>query len=146
MHSLNSHGDADDPQIGRSYDIDNLTADRICDRARALRRAVGTLTGYTVGEDTTAADAGISLVDDVAAVIASGEDKVWSETVVRRLAELRPGLYAGWTPGQLADALKPYGINTRQVWGQDDDGKGANRRGIVREDVLEAARKTSGTP
>ncbi|TDC96020.1 FtsK/SpoIIIE domain-containing protein [Actinomadura sp. 7K507] len=139
-------GDADDPQTGRSYYIDNLTAEHICERARTLRKAAGTLTGYAAGEDSTTADAGISLLDDVAAVIASDEDKIWSETVVKRLAELRPGLYSGWTPGQLTDALKPYGVTTRQVWGQDDDGKGANRRGIVREDVQEAARKATGTP
>lgn len=139
-------GDADEPQIARSYYVDNPTADRICERARALRKAAGTLTGYAAGEDTATPDAGVSLVDDVAAVVAPDEEKIWSETIVQRLAELRPGLYAGWTPGQLADALKPYGVATRQVWGQDEDGKGANRRGILREDIQEAARKAGAKP
>ena len=138
-------GETEDPQITRSYYIDGPTADAIAARARAVRRAKGTLSGYAAGEDAMPADAGVSLIDDVAAVIGPDEDKIWSETVIKRLAELRPGLYAGWTPGQLADALKPYGVGTRQVWGQDEHGKGANRRGILRDDI-EAARNASAKP
>jgi S-DNA-T family DNA segregation ATPase FtsK/SpoIIIE len=140
-------GEADDPQIGRGYYLDGPTADRVAARARAARKAAGTLTGYAAGEDATpAAGADVSLLADVAAVIAAGEDKVWSETITARLAELRPGLYNGWTPSQLADALKPYGIATGQVWGQDETGKGANRRGITRQhitDALDATRRTA---
>ena len=136
-------GEADEPQITRSYYIDGPTADRIADRARALRKAAGTLTGYAAGEDTTpATDSGASLLSDIAAVLRPGEDKVWSETITTRLAELRPGLYAGWTPTQLADALKPYGITTTQVWGQDETGKSANRRGIIAQHVMAALDNT----
>jgi S-DNA-T family DNA segregation ATPase FtsK/SpoIIIE len=139
-------GEADDPQIGRGYYLDGPTADRIAARARAARKAAGTLTGYAAGEDATpAAGADVSLLADVAAVIADGEDKVWSETITARLAELRPGLYNGWTPSQLADALKPYGITTGQVWGQDETGKGANRRGITRQHITEALDATRRT-
>ena len=138
-------GEADDPQITRSFYIDGPTGERIAERARALRKAAGRLAGYAAGEDITPTDAEISVLDDVAAVIGADEDKIWSEKVIARLAELRPALYAGWTPAQLADALKPYGITTRQVWGQEESGKGRNLKGLHREDVINAldARRTS---
>jgi S-DNA-T family DNA segregation ATPase FtsK/SpoIIIE len=60
--------------------------------------------------------------------------------VVARLAELRPEVYAGWEAEQLTAALKPYGITTGQVWATDPDtGEGANRRGIDRRAVADAA-------
>lgn len=136
-------GEADDPQITRSFYIDGPTGERVAERARALRKAAGRLTGHAAGEEAAEAGTDVSFIDDVAAVIGADEEKIWSETVISRLADMRPAMYAGWTAGQLADALKPYGVTTRQVWGQDDDGKGANRRGIVREHVREAARKAS---
>lgn len=139
-------GEADEPQIARGYYLDGPTADRIADRARAARKAAGTLTGYAAGEDTTPADQdGSSLLDDVAAVLLPGEDKVWSETVVTRLAELRPTVYGAWgdldptgKAKHLAAALKPYGIATGQIWGQDETGKGGNRRGITAAHILDA--------
>ena len=64
---------------------------------------------------------------------------MWSETVVERLAELRPDVYTGWSGEQLAAALKPHAVPTgRQVWGKTPDGKGANRRGIHRDDLTKA--------
>ena len=68
------------------------------------------------------------------------EAKVWSETVAARLAELRPEVYGGWKPEQVAAALKPYGIPVgRQVWGTDPaSGEKANRKGIHREDIAAA--------
>jgi S-DNA-T family DNA segregation ATPase FtsK/SpoIIIE len=138
-------GEADDPQIARGYYIDGPTADAIAARARALRKAHGTLTGYAAGEDTTPENE-VSLLDDVAAVMAAGEDKIWSETIVARLSELRPALYTGWTPAHLADALKPHGITTVQVWGQDETGRPANRRGITRDALNTARQPTRGAP
>src|SRR5690606_19799134 len=44
-------GETEDPQITRSYYIDGPTADAIAARARAVRRAKGTLSGYAAGED-----------------------------------------------------------------------------------------------
>jgi DNA segregation ATPase FtsK/SpoIIIE, S-DNA-T family len=65
---------------------------------------------------------------------------VWNQTVVARLAELRPDVYGGWEAEQLTAALKPYGITTGQVWATDPaTGEGANRRGINRQAVAEAA-------
>ncbi|MGI5225725.1 cell division protein FtsK [Actinoallomurus sp. CA-142502] len=135
-------GDEDDPQITRSYYVDNPGADLICDRARALRKAAGTLSGYAAGEDIEISDVKVSLITDILSVTSADEDKIWSETIIARLAELRPDLYGGWTATGLADALKPHGITTGQVWGQDETGKGANRRGIIRAHIADAAEDT----
>ncbi|MQA06647.1 MAG: cell division protein FtsK [Streptosporangiales bacterium] len=142
-------GATDDPKVTRSYYVDGLDADRIIARARALRATAGTLTGHAIGELTTPDGAPLaSLLDDLAAVIPAAEDKVWSETICARLADLRPDTYDGWKPAQLAAAVKPYGITTRQVWLTDDTGAGRNRYGLHRADVLDALnqrkRRTDG--
>jgi DNA segregation ATPase FtsK/SpoIIIE, S-DNA-T family len=71
-------------------------------------------------------------------VIRADEPKVWMETLIERLAALRPEVYGELTRDQLGAALKPYGIATAQVWGTDPaTGKGANRRGIDRAALAE---------
>ncbi len=141
-------GASDDPQVVRTYYVDGPAAEAIVTRARALRDAAGTLTGHAIGEqvadDNTRAS---SVLADVAAVLVGGEDKVWSETLVARLAGLRPDQYKGWEPAQLAGALAPYGVKTVQVWGKDEDtGVGANRRGITRNDLDRAIAKHQPRP
>jgi S-DNA-T family DNA segregation ATPase FtsK/SpoIIIE len=133
-------GEGDDPQIVRSFYVDAPAAERIVARARALRDRAGTLSGRALGEDPEPADASASLLADVLAVIPASEAKVWNQTVVARLAELRPAAYGGWEAEQLTAALKPHGITTGQVWGTDPaTGEGANRRGIDRQAVADAA-------
>ncbi|MEV6629297.1 cell division protein FtsK [Actinoplanes sp. NPDC051470] len=113
--------------------------DAVITRARAAREARGTLTGHASGE-LPAADLVASILDDILTVVRADEPKVWSETVSARLAELRPEVYGGWKPEQIAAALKPYGIPVgRQVWGTDPaTGEKANRKGIHREDIAQA--------
>lgn len=148
-------GNADDPQIVRSAYVDGPDADKISERARAMRAAAGTLTGHAAGEDTltSATNEGPNLLADLCEVLPAGQDKVWSETVVDRLADLRPEVYGPWAEQdgktkatQLAAALKPYGITTTQVWAAGPDGKNGNRRGITRADVIDAYRATTRTP
>ncbi len=118
-------GDADDPQIVRSAYVDGPDAEKIAERARAMRAAAGTLTGYAAGEETlTSGNDGPNLLADLCEILPAGQDKVWSETVVDRLADLRPEVYGPWAEQdgktkatQLAAALKPYGITTCQTWG-----------------------------
>jgi S-DNA-T family DNA segregation ATPase FtsK/SpoIIIE len=137
-------GEGDAPRIVRGYEIDGPAADHIAARARAMREAAGTITGYALGESTpAAAGPACDLLADIAAVMA--EPKLWSETVVTRLAGLRPAVYGPWAglepeerAGQLTAALKPYGVRPGQVWGTTGDGKGANRRGITRADIIKA--------
>jgi S-DNA-T family DNA segregation ATPase FtsK/SpoIIIE len=134
-------GEGDDPQIVRCFYVDAPAAERIVARARALRERAGTLSGHALGEDPEPADASASsLLGDVLAVVPADQARVWNQTVVARLAELRPQVYAGWGPEQLTAALKPHGITTGQVWGTDPvTGEGANRRGIDRHAVAQAA-------
>lgn len=84
------------------------------------------------------------LLADLLAAIPDGSQKVWNEVAVAALAELRPGVYGEWTGEQLTLALKPYGVRTGQVWGTAEDGKGANRRGIKRSDLLKAVAERDG--
>ncbi|MFD8562138.1 FtsK/SpoIIIE domain-containing protein [Streptosporangium canum] len=129
-------GAADDPQITRSAYLDGPASERIVIRARAARQAAGMLAGHAIGETPTAAPT-FDLLTDVLAVIPEGEGKVWSEVVVTRLAELRPEVYDGWEPDQLATALKPHRIDTVQI-SRRIDGKQLNRRGIDRDRIAEA--------
>ncbi|MGW8380192.1 cell division protein FtsK [Streptomyces sp. ODS28] len=138
-------GMSDDAGIVRTYLADGRDADRILTRANKLREEAGTLTGDAAGEApaTAAADA---LLDDVAAVLGKGktEAKVWSETIVDRLAEHNPEAYGAWAElegrakaDQLGTALKPFGIKTGQV-SKRVDGIQANKRGIERAAVQAA--------
>ena len=137
-------GMSDESGIVRTYLADGRDAETIISRARALREAEGTVTGDAAGEVVTTRSAD-AILDDVAAVLGRREDKVWSETIVDRLAEFNPEAYGEWAAlegrakaDQLAAALKPYGITTGQVWGKTADGKGANRRGIERQHIIDA--------
>jgi S-DNA-T family DNA segregation ATPase FtsK/SpoIIIE len=114
--------------------------DAVITRARALREAAGTITGYAAGDQAETVDVAGTLLDDILTVIPPTEPKVWSETVAARLAELRPDVYGGWKPEQVAAALKPFGIPVgRQVWGTDPTtGDKANRKGIHRDDIAVA--------
>lgn len=135
-------GEGSEPQIVRTVEIDGPAAERIVERARAFREAAGTLDGMAAGETLPDGPAW-SFEEDLATVFATiTVEKVWSEVVVEKLTELRPEVYGSWTTDQLARAL-PEGLSTRQVWGQLENGKGANRRGLVRAEVLEvlASRK-----
>lgn len=127
-------GAADDPQIARSYYLDAAQAEKVTDRARALREAAGTLTGHAIGQDMTTEAEGNTdtLLADILAVTgpeATGAER-WNETIAACLAEHRPDVYGQWGAEQLTTALKPHGIRTGQVWGTGEDGQGRNRRGI----------------
>lgn len=143
-------GAADDPQITRTDFIDGPAAEKIAVRARALRENAGTITGHAAGEDLDTSPAGTPTVIDVANVIRTDETKVWSETIVDRLAELRPEIYGDWAAldgrakaNALAAALKPFGIDTQQVYGKTDNGRPANRRGVLTADVHDAANRAN---
>ena len=140
-------GEGDDPQIVRSFYIDAPAAEHVVARGRRLRERAGTLTGLARGDDPEPADASGSLLADILAVVPADQAKAWNQTVVARLAELRPEVYRGWEPEQLTAALKPHGISVGQVWGTDPaTGQSANRRGITRAHVVEAAERARRRP
>ncbi|MFF9410014.1 cell division protein FtsK [Streptomyces anandii] len=136
-------GMSDDSGIVRTYFADGRDAERILGRAAALREVEGTLSGDAAGE-APAPEASATILDDVAAVLGKGEVKVWSETIVDRLADLRPEIYGPWAELEpkpkaeaLSTALKPFGVATEQI-SRRIDGKVVNKRGIKRDDIAEA--------
>lgn len=138
-------GEGSDARIVRSVYADAPMADVIALRARAARDAAGALSGHALGEEPAVdATAGFDLLADILAVVPAEEPKVWNETVVARLADLRPDVYGGWEAEQLTAALKPHSVTTGQVWGKTADGKGANRRGITRADIPTAITMRDG--
>ncbi|MGP4004013.1 cell division protein FtsK [Streptomyces sp. 8N706] len=134
-------GAGPNPQIVRSYYIDNAAAEQLCERAHAARAAASTLPDPATPKSEKTAD---TLLTDILAIVPASETKVWNETVVDWLAELRPERYGAWAEmtgeektAQLTTALKPYGINAGQV-GRRIDGKFVNKRGIDRSDIADA--------
>jgi len=134
-------------QTARTDLLDLAAIEVLCARGRALRVELGTLTGAAAGEQQVDDRPRRSVLDDVAATFATGEDRLWSETICARLVEDWPDTYTGWGPSELAAALTPYNIDTAQMWGKDQEGKGHNRRGVVRQHVLDAiAARPNPTP
>lgn len=144
-------GEGADARIVSSVYVDAPTAEVIGLRARRLREAAGTLSGHALGETFEASQgAADSLLPDILAVIPADESKVWNETVVERLAELRPERYGDWVrmsgeeqTAHLTAALKPYGIAAGQV-GRRIDGKFVNKRGIKRDDIAATVAERNG--
>jgi len=135
-------GEGEAPRIVRGFYLDGPAVEKIAARAWAAREHAGTLAGHATGHEP-AAGPSFDLLADLAAVVTA--PKMWSEEAVMRLAALRPGAYQAWAAlepdaraAQLTAALKPYGIRTGQVWGTTGDGRGANRRGITRDDLTKA--------
>ncbi|MGW4944510.1 cell division protein FtsK [Actinoplanes sp. NPDC004185] len=133
-------GEGDDPTITRTFEVDGPTAKAVVARARVLREKAGNITGHaaghTVSTETLRRD---TILEDVLAVMSDTDPKLWSTVIVKRLAVLRPEVYAGFTADQLREALKPHGIKTGQVWGNDPGtDESGNRKGITRAHVLEA--------
>jgi S-DNA-T family DNA segregation ATPase FtsK/SpoIIIE len=131
-------GEGSDAAIVRSVYIDAPAADVVSLRAYKFRKDAGMLSGHALGEEQEPSiTPGFDLLGDILAVVPGTDASVWSETVTERLAGLRPEVYAGWGPDQLTAALKPLGIETRQI-GRRIEGKFVNRRGIDRADITTA--------
>ncbi|SCF05486.1 cell division protein FtsK [Micromonospora tulbaghiae] len=136
-------GEGDDPTITRTFEIDSPTAKAVVTRARVLRERAGNITGHAAGHTvTTDAVRRDTILEDVLAVMGDEDPKLWSTVIVKRLAALRPDVYAGFTADQLREALKPHGVKTGQVWGTDPDtSETGNRKGITRAHVADALTK-----
>ena len=137
-------GEGDAPRIVRAFYIDAPAAEKIALRARAIRGAAGTLTGHAARARTRRADRpGYDLLADIAAVVPS--PRCGPKTVVTRLAALRPDAYGPWgdlepdaRAAQLTAALQALRRPHRPGVGPTEDGRGANRRGITRDDITKA--------
>jgi DNA segregation ATPase FtsK/SpoIIIE, S-DNA-T family len=122
------------PGARRSFAIDNDQAAKVMARAIDLRAAAGVLPER---DDGAPARPAADVLADVAAVWPAGDDAAWNETLLERLAQLRPETYGRWEPAQLTTALSGYGITTGQI-GRRIDGKTVNRRGPARADITAA--------
>ncbi|MFB9930959.1 cell division protein FtsK [Amycolatopsis halotolerans] len=132
-------GEGDDAKIVRSVYKDATDAKKIAAGARVRREAIGNITGYAAGEEVDVEAARLDPLADTLSVFERGEDKLWSDVIVTRLADLRPSQYGGWTAQNLATALKPKGVKPKQVWATDPEtGKGANRNGYTRDALTTA--------
>jgi S-DNA-T family DNA segregation ATPase FtsK/SpoIIIE len=121
------------PGARRSFYVDNDAAAKVMARAIAARAAAGVLPDASPAREVARYD----VLADVAAVWPPGEDAAWNETLLERLAQLRPDTYRGWEPVQLTAALATHGIKAGQI-GRRIDGKTVNRRGPSHADVLTA--------
>lgn len=126
----------------RAVYIDNPTAAAIVERAVALR----------AGRPGPAAERVVihNLVDDVRTVWPIGDEALWLERILPRLAQLRPDVYGSWGVDQLGEALRRAGIVTKPLNRRigDDSAKRATRVGIERQavdQVLAAAASDSGS-
>ena len=122
--------------VVRHFFADAVDAEKICLRGRALREEAGTLSGMAKGAVVSATPAAYSVARDLVVVFGSA-DKLHSDVLCSRLADRWPDRYAGWTPVQLAAALVPHDVQTRQVWAPSlEDDVPRNRKGVLRSDLL----------
>lgn len=141
-------GEGADACIVRTVYLNGPESEKVALRARTARETAGLLTGHAIGEhpddnSTTR----ITVLHDVAGVFTRAEDKLWSETILARLAQQWPDRYHGWTPNGLAAALKPHGVHPVQVWATDPDtGDERNRRGYTLDTLTRAISTDSNEP
>ena len=103
-------GASDDPQITRGFYLDGPAADKIGDRARALRLARDGLTGYAAGQATGREPGpGYSLLDDLDAALGT-DQQLWSITSSTASPIFARTCTRAGPPPQLAAALKPHGV------------------------------------
>ncbi len=139
---LVGHGDQAD--IVKTHYADAVQADVIARRALGgcARRQAPWLATRSVSRM-----AQLPVVDLLADVLAvtEGTERIWSEAIAARLAELRPEIYRGWDAAAVGDALRVRGVEVSQIWGTTSDGQQANRRGVTRAALLAASRSSLGS-
>ncbi|MEX5713719.1 cell division protein FtsK [Parafrankia sp. FMc6] len=137
----------DDPFVVRGAYIDAPAAERIADRARALRAAAGTLSGQAAGEIVDVDDTGpLVFLGHVLQVLGS-EDKAHLAVLAARLADAWPDRYttpgpngpAPWTSQQIGGQLRAAGVDVDdQVWATGIKGRATNAAGITRDAARQA--------
>jgi len=67
-------------------------------------------------------------------ITAFGEDdRLWTEELLTRLAELDANRYGEWSAENLSATLRPLGVTPGQIWRH-----GRNRNGYERRDIENA--------
>lgn len=98
------------PRIIRTDYIDNPTAERIADRARALREKAGTLGGYAVGDEPKRGEQRDVLRDLHTVFVECRVERIWSENgsvnALNELADRWYEYYGEWSAQRLAQELR----------------------------------------
>ena len=121
-------GEGDAPRITRSFYIDAPAAEKIALRARGLRKAAGTLSGYAAGE-TDSTEAPRDPLSDVLAVFGTDAGLQW-QVLADRLAGQFPERWAGATKDAVSAQCLDLGVPSAQV-----KQGGRNLQGCRRLDV-----------
>lgn len=111
----------------RAAYVDDKAAEAVCQRALALR------SGEAAPVQRVQA---FNLLEDVRRVLLPGEDALWSELILPRLAELRPEVYGEWDVSTFGAAMRAAGCPTSSIH-RKIDGRGVTRYGVKLE-ALEA--------
>ncbi|MEV7971491.1 hypothetical protein AB0O34_36705, partial [Sphaerisporangium sp. NPDC088356] len=107
-------GVSTEARIVRGYYVDNPAAGRIADRARAMREAAGTLSGYAAGEVDKTQPPTYDLLADILTVVPATEEKVWNSVVVdRSLTVWRRSALISTAPG-LSKRTRPRRLSSQR--------------------------------
>jgi S-DNA-T family DNA segregation ATPase FtsK/SpoIIIE len=126
-------GDGADARIVRTVaGLDAPTAEKVAARARALRVAAGTLTGFAAGEVAEHEAEQVSLLQDVRQVV--GAAPVMHLGDIREgLAGLRPALYGHLDNAALGSALRDAGVQVANVYVAGKAREESTNKGVKRE-------------
>ena len=137
-------GASEEPQITRTYKLDQNDTAAIAAKARALRQAAGTLSGYALDPDGAEAKATATTsrtvlddLDELFATLPFHEDKIRGEELLGLLQSHKPGAYDGWKVETLTGVLKPYGVASVDA-ARRVDGKLTVRKGYTRDALRDA--------
>lgn len=137
-------GASEDPQIVRTYFLNQEATAQIAVKARALREAAGTLSGYALDpegyESKTQAATSRTVLDDLDELFSTlpfHEDKVRGEELLALLQSHNPGAYDAWKVETLTGALKPHGVASIDV-SRRDGGKQTVRKGYTHDAIRDA--------
>ena len=116
-----------EPAVCRTYYIDLAAAEKVAARARILRGAAGTLSGYALGEADT--ETTLDVLADVLAAFGTDAGLHW-EVLAARLADRFPDRWTGTTADAISAQVRGFGVGGRLV-----NDHGTRRQGCRRIDV-----------
>jgi S-DNA-T family DNA segregation ATPase FtsK/SpoIIIE len=121
-------GDAE-PQIVKTYYLDEPAARRIAARARAMREQAGVLSGYALAEDADDGEVR-DIRADLLAVIGLESGLHWAEAA-ERLVQQFPSRYDGATATSVSDEARDKGIPSPLVRRPAGVARGVRRQDVT---------------
>lgn len=105
-------GEGRDPQIVWSYGFDMTPSKAIAARARMMREAAGTLSGYALGEDD---DAEVRSIANDVLLVFRDDIKLYTDTIAERLRDTLPAFYADITTEAVRSQLAALGVLSKKI-------------------------------